>query len=281
MARVNVDSECFSDTRFVRLARALGMGDPDTARMKCVRVWHECTLRGRPELSVDDVDMAAGVDGFAAAMVTAELAKDRAGARVYVCGTKGRIEWFQTRGKAAKKGGEATRKVWKDLKESNEVHTLTEGHVAKPPGRPSAQASGRPSSSASSSSSSASGREELTTESSFALVPPAPPEPKPGTVLRAAFESWYAERYGQAYAWSAREGKNAKDLMGRAGALGAPEVLRRAAIAAAQEWRTEPVTLGSLLSGWNGVSVAVVSAKRPREDVAELERARRVIGDAP
>lgn len=277
MARVNVDSECLSDTRFVRLARALGMTDPDTARMKCVRVWHECTLRGRAELTRDDVDIAAGIDGFAQAMVEADLAGNRQNQRVYVNGTSGRIEWYQDKKRAAKKGGEATRKVWKKAKQSQQ---LTEGHVAKPDGRPEAKAFGRPSSSGSSSSSSSSGREELTTESSFALVPPEPEQPKPGTVLRASFEGWYRERYGTAYAWSAKEGKHAKELMSRAGDLGAAEVLRRAAIAASQEWRSEPVTLGSLLSGWNGVSVAVVQTKLSPAERAELDRARRVVEGA-
>jgi hypothetical protein len=271
VARVNVDSECLSDTRFVRLARALGMADPDLARMKCVRVWHECTLRGRAELTRDDIDIATGIDGFAQAMVDADLARNRPNERIYVCGTSGRIEWFQSKKRAAKKGGEATRAAWKKAKESQQ---MTEGHVARPAGQAESKAGGRPSSSSSSSSSSS---EERTTAAPLALKLSEPEGPTPGSLLKAAFLPWYRERYGAEYEWSAKEGKHAKDLATRAGEKGAAEVLRRAAIAAGQEWRKTPVTLGALVEGWNGLSVEVVTTKLSRDQQAELDRARRVV----
>jgi len=325
MARVSLDSEMFGDTRFVFLAQLLGMADPDTARMKCARVWHECTLRGRAGLSEATIDVAAGIPGFAQQLIAAELARPQKGL-IYVCGTRGRIEWFQDKKRAGKLGGEATRQVWKEKKAlgaSSDSQHLTEGHAPKgvlsdeqsaerrttrsrngtrkvdhrdqsaAAGMASdsqhlhggqmpsatARAVARPSSSPPSPL--LPEEEELTTASSFTLVPPAPAEPKPGTLLKAAFEGWFAEQYGSTYAWSAKEGKHAKELMGRAGELGVLEVLRRAAIAASQDWRTETVTLGSLVSGWNGLSVAVVQQKLTPQERADIERARRVNGEAP
>lgn len=259
MARINVDSECFSDTRFVRLARALGMHDPDLARMKCIRVWHECTIRGRAELTRDDVDLAAGVDGFATAMVDADLARNRPNERIYVNGTSGRIEWFQSKKRAAKKGGEATRELWK---KANEVHELTEGHVARPRRGPEAKAFARPS--VSSSSVSSSSKEETTASPvAFLLQAPEPKQPTPGSQLQAVFRPWYSARYREEYAWSAKEGKHAKDLMARAGEKGVAEVMRRVDIAANQSWRVQSVTLGTLVEAWN--SLATANAEKPAD----------------
>jgi hypothetical protein len=111
------------------------------------------------------------------------------------------------------------------------------------------------------------------------LKPSEPKKPTPGSKLREVFERWFVDRYGVDYDWSAKEGTHAKSLMGKAGALGVGEVMRRAEIAAAQTWRSEPVTLGSLLSGWNGLSVEVVQQKLTPQERADLERARRVNGD--
>ncbi len=271
MARVNLDSEMFGDTRFVFLAQLLGMADPDTARMKCARVWHECTLRGRPVLPAATIDIASGIPGFAEKLVEAELGRVQRG-QVYVCGARGRIEWFQDKKRAGKAGGEATRRAWKE-KNASDSHTLTEGHVPSA----AARAVARPSASASASASSSSSEEKTTAAPSFALTPPRPEGPKPGTLLKAIWLPWYEGRYGAKFEWFAKEGAQAARLMKLAGERGAPEVLRRAEIAAAQDWRKTPVTLGALCEGWNGLSVEEVNTKLSPAEPAELDRARRVV----
>lgn len=275
MARVSLDSEMFGDTRFAYLAQLLGMADPDTARMKCARVWHECTLRGRPALPAATIDLAAGIPGFADRLVEAELARPQKGL-IYVCGTRGRIEWFQSRKENGKLGGAATRKAWKEKKAANS-HTLTEGHVPMAPGKGLATASSSP-------PSSSSYPEEDTGASpaaqpSFVLTPSKPEGPKPSTLLKAIWLPWYRGRYGADFAWFAKEGAQAARLMSLAGDRGTAEVMRRAEIAAAQEWRKSPVTLGALVEGWNGLSVEVVQQKLTPQERADLERARRVNGD--
>ena len=112
----------------------------------------------------------------------------------------------------------------------------------------------------------------------FALEPSAPPEPekpKPSMLLKAVWLPWFKARYGDEFKWFAKEGAQAARLMALAGERGIGEVMRRAEIAAAQAWRSEPVTLGALVSGWNGLAVEVVQQKLTPQERAELDRARR------
>jgi len=109
MAGVTVMVEMLSDPRFVRLARSLGMSDPDTARMKAVRVWSVClhSFGGEP-MTVEDIDEAAGVTGFCSALIAAKLAREVSPNLYYLAGSKGRLGWLETargNGKHGRKGG--------------------------------------------------------------------------------------------------------------------------------------------------------------------------------
>lgn len=112
MARINIDTEAFSDWRFAALGTALGTSKFD-AIGRCAAVWHHCLLRQTHELPVMAIDACAEMQGFAAAMIKAQLAikvgGDRHNSRgsVRVRGLGGRIEWLAVRRENSKKGGEA------------------------------------------------------------------------------------------------------------------------------------------------------------------------------
>ena len=285
--RVNVDSSSLTDPRFKLLGKALGMTHFE-ARGRCLFVWNECYERASSLLSLDEVDALAEHDGFGRAMVHVGLASLR-GERVHVKGIEQRIEWVKTRRRAAQEGGRKNRENWKqkkshDLTDSHmasQKASLEESHVAlleesQPPKHadsPLALALALAPALALKNT-----EPSPPAQAPLALEPPKPEGPKPGTVLKAVWLPWYRARYGDDFAWFAKEGAQASRLMKLAGDRGAPEVLRRAEIAAAQEWRRAPVTLGALCEGWNGLSVEVVTKKLSPEERAEIERSRRVNG---
>lgn len=73
--RINLDTDAFLNPCFDLLARVLGL-DPDAARWKVVRVWAACSARRSPVLTIEEIDLAAGLDGFARAMLEVDLAQD-------------------------------------------------------------------------------------------------------------------------------------------------------------------------------------------------------------
>lgn len=104
MAGISVTVEMLHDTRFARLGKALGI-DPDLARMKCVRVYHECQHRETHVLTELEIETSAGFLGFAKAMLDAELAEQFEGEKYYVKGTRGRIEWLKSARANARNNG--------------------------------------------------------------------------------------------------------------------------------------------------------------------------------
>lgn len=120
MARMSIDDMLGRDPRLLHLADAMGdrTGERDrwdrryTAGVLILDVWPLCYDRVSPELPERDIDRAAGVAGFANAMIDAGLAQ-RAGERVHVAGVEERIAYLKTLRqsaiKAGRKSGESRR----------------------------------------------------------------------------------------------------------------------------------------------------------------------------
>jgi uncharacterized phage protein (TIGR02220 family) len=110
---VRIESRAWDDPRFAVMGRILGV-DRDLALVKFARVWGHQTERFRLEapiyeISAQLVDAIAGVDGFAAAAVTADLAEQLPDGRIRPRGTAGEIEWLAKKRIAAEKGGAANK----------------------------------------------------------------------------------------------------------------------------------------------------------------------------
>ena len=120
MAAIRVEECAFRDPRFVKLAKRVGLADGDHARGKLEHVWSLCTERETYVLDEEDFDIAAGVDGIAAACCLPEVglaewvqpagssdahAGSRGGRLVRVKGTEGRIDWLGDNRAAARAGG--------------------------------------------------------------------------------------------------------------------------------------------------------------------------------
>jgi uncharacterized phage protein (TIGR02220 family) len=112
VSRVNVDAIAFTDGRFKLLAELLGYIDADHARSKVEYVWLACTIRGELELPRWVVEQHLGPTG-PEALVECELARWTSGRgdsrtrRMYICGARGRTEWFTRLQGQSSKGGKA------------------------------------------------------------------------------------------------------------------------------------------------------------------------------
>jgi hypothetical protein len=100
--RVNVDESALTDPRFRRLARYLAIVLFE-AIGRCVPVWMTAYNRRSAILTAEDVDIAADRDGFAAAMVRAELADQLEGEQVRLRGVTERIQFLLKQVEKARK----------------------------------------------------------------------------------------------------------------------------------------------------------------------------------
>jgi hypothetical protein len=107
MARVNVEQKALSDRRFHTLGRLTGESR-HAALGRMILVWNECQERETyilTSIELDDINPDAAA--FSVAVVESGLARHEGGG-IYICGTRGRIEWLAARrkdGKNARGGG--------------------------------------------------------------------------------------------------------------------------------------------------------------------------------
>lgn len=105
--RINVDDQALRDPRIVkRLPRYTGLC-PFGVLGRLLYVWGVAHDRRTAELAALDVDDAADHDGFAAAMVRADLAEDLGDNRVRIRGIEARIGYLAKRDEIAALGGKA------------------------------------------------------------------------------------------------------------------------------------------------------------------------------
>lgn len=105
MAAVRIEEEAFSDPRYIVLANACQLADPDHARGKMAVLWRQCTALHSYVLPLSIIRAVLGEKGEAA-LVESQLGEAVDGG-IRMRGTKGRIEWLKKLRKNAKKGGEA------------------------------------------------------------------------------------------------------------------------------------------------------------------------------
>lgn len=177
--RLSVDSDFVNGPKNKRLARKLGASRFQTAG-QCLEVWSACYITRSPFLVAEDVDNAAELDGFADAMVAAELAERvPAGHRVTVelefrdevvpvtieadcdclliAGVLERIEFLLRQVEKSRRGVDAKRRrpVGEPERQTHYVSEPAGSPMGRPAGYPQGQpARVNPTSSASSSASS-------------------------------------------------------------------------------------------------------------------------------
>lgn len=105
MARMSIDDMVGRDPRVRLLAKSLGWSMRETVGCLVMEVWPICYDQMTHLISDRVIDAAADREGFAAAMVDAELAhRDRSG-KVYVAGARKRIEYLAAKHEAGRQGG--------------------------------------------------------------------------------------------------------------------------------------------------------------------------------
>ena len=105
MARMSIDDMLGRDPRLLRLAKLCGLSKHEVAGRLVLDVWPLCYDRERPELPVADIDIAAGIDGFAQMMCDVGLATSVKGEKVRINGARDRIKYLQAKREAGYKGG--------------------------------------------------------------------------------------------------------------------------------------------------------------------------------
>jgi hypothetical protein len=263
--RVNADLRSRHDVRYKRLARRLGISHAE-AFGRAVWVWFELYDRAGGFMSAEDIDIAAELDGFAAAMVTSELAEETPDG-IRVRGNE-RAGWVERKRETAGEGGRAraataTRKSGRFVGSTTKHQHSTSDITSTPPGthQPSHQPSTSP-------PALALALDQIPPQAALVPTPSKPETQTPGHQLRVQFVAWFKARYGTEYRWNATESTHAKRLMDAAGTGGTDEVMRRVEIAAKKDWRDSSLTLGAMVAGWN--SFATESGKagkseRPRD----------------
>jgi len=121
MSRVNVDVEAFTDIRFKLLGKQIGASENEV--LGCMtRVWWHCTDKQTHFITQEIFEAIVSTERFFDAALNVDLLR-RAQDKIYVCGTRGRIEWLGTLRRNAKKGGQAFKRKMKpkhDVKETEE-----------------------------------------------------------------------------------------------------------------------------------------------------------------
>lgn len=104
---VTVTDLALQDARYEMLGALAGYNHHE-ALGRMVRLWHWCTKKSSYEVTEGVVKAHLGPSGVDA-ILESELG-ERTESGIRVCGTKGRIEWYQKKVEAAKKGGKARAK---------------------------------------------------------------------------------------------------------------------------------------------------------------------------
>lgn len=102
--RVNMDSSVVSDARFKKLSKLLGIAF-EHGIGSCFMVWLTCYERRSEVMATDEVDLAAGIDGFASAMVQAGIAHEDEPGFVLIHGVHTRIAFLKKQKSKGKAGG--------------------------------------------------------------------------------------------------------------------------------------------------------------------------------
>ncbi len=140
MARMSIDDKVLRDPRITALAKQLGWSRRETLGCLVAEVWSICYDQESPVISPRMIDIAAGHDGFADALLDCELAtRDRSG-KLRISGAKERIEYLDHKKRAGREGGlksgESRTKEPKQKPSSGEAHLKQRGSTPQAAGNP-------------------------------------------------------------------------------------------------------------------------------------------------
>lgn len=250
MARMSIDDMVVRDPRITKLSGLVGWSRRETIGCLIADVWPICYDQKEAIVSADLVDLAAGLAGFADAMVQSELATwVRGNRRIRVRGAQERIEYLDKKKRAGHVGG-----VKSAESRSKKPSTTTDD----------AQARGNP------------------TVPDPVLVPasvPDPdPDPPPALLLKKPaspparaipgtqdctdlFFSLYSSAYGSKPTWGGRQGSEIKRLLK---AHPPDEVQRRMRILfeSPPSWLKPPFDFGTFVQHFDKLVVAVASGNQ-------------------
>lgn len=106
MARMSIDDSVQRDPRITKLARLIGWSRRETLGCLVSDVWPITYDQRTAIVAADLIDLAAGHDGFAQYMVSAELASwVRGNRKVRINGAEERIEYLDHKRRAGRVGG--------------------------------------------------------------------------------------------------------------------------------------------------------------------------------
>ncbi len=234
MARMSIDDMVGRDPRVRLLAKSLGWSVRETVGCLVIDVWPICYDQMTHLISERVLDAAADREGFAEALIEAELAhRDRSG-KVYVAGAKKRIEYLAAKQRAGHEGGvKSAESRRKTLKQTSSTSGSTPQARRNPP-VPDSVPDSAPA-------------PDLVLVPEYTASPPArepeepwwgnptpkpeqPPKPRrepsgPHQTAIAAFDAYYRGEHGGAKpTWNP---KNAKLMSQLVKAHGVEEVVRR------------------------------------------------------
>jgi len=121
MTRINVDSKMRSDPRF-HVAAAILDRSVHEVRDRVLDVWFACADHRSETIPAKWVDIAAGVDGFGAALVRADLATHVEPDHLRIAGVEERIRYLKELAAKAKAGGSRSGEVRASKKTKRTVH---------------------------------------------------------------------------------------------------------------------------------------------------------------
>lgn len=119
--RVNVDTKAFTDPRFFRLGTKLKMNRHE-ALGRCLLVWSVAYENRSPITTAADIDAAADLNGFSAAMIAADLAQNHRG-KVRLRGIVDRVHWLIGQDRKREKANETRRAKQKSSKTRHKPDT--------------------------------------------------------------------------------------------------------------------------------------------------------------
>lgn len=278
MARMSIDDMLGRDPRITVLASILGWSRRETAGCLVLDVWPICYDQRTHIVSERIIDAAAGVAGFAKAMVESELAHlDRSG-KIRIRGARERIEYLERKSNAGRQGGlksaEARGKYTKQTASTSQANvkqtSSTSGTSAQAPRNPSATASVPPSAPVPAS--------DPPPAPPFALTPGGPPDGVPGRAeaIDAFHRAFKTRTNGVKPTWGPKQLGQMDGLLAKHSAA---EVIRRIEIlfTAPPAFLAASIPdMGTLVSNFDKLAQPAQSSARKSPTQIALEELERI-----
>jgi hypothetical protein len=123
MARMSVDEKAFQDIRFKKLAKILRITALDAVG-RMLPLWNYCTENGVYEIDIGIIELLySGLiprsDLFEKHLIESKLIIKSEDDKLYVCGTRGRIEWLEKQRNNGRKGGRPKKNIDQETVDNN------------------------------------------------------------------------------------------------------------------------------------------------------------------